>query len=256
MTKINVYFYSKGMDGSKISETINQNDCELVYLYETSNIPNRTDPPKDFKLAVVHHSDWNSGSNKLDRADLIIFLNAGEQLRKYDGNKTENRDCIWWDNSAHFIETFKLLKEFMDRCKNNKIPTIQEYQAFIAPVLPALQILCQGYLVVYHRDENEFIQQALNTMGWANLKLTEEQSFNLSQKVDVVNRAEWWSHVLLQNIEKSLLMARIDVEWSALGKTQGEEYQLLNELINKIINPSDQLIEPKRVAETYLSIIS
>jgi hypothetical protein len=254
MVKIVLYYYSAGMteaNSNRIKKVMTEEDHHLSTSNDNVILSNDC-----FNVGIVHHSHWNDNPSDNLHFDLVVFLESGRELQKYDGGKLNKTNHRWWNNSIDFATRFELLKEFIGGLtdRNNEF-TFEKYESFIAPVIPALSILCQGYLAVHSDDINEFVRQALDRMCWSNSLLNDTQKTTIQNKKQEVKSTIWWSNVLPENRESTLVMSRIDLEWSALGKTPGKDRDLLNKLINTITDGSNS-IDSITVAQAYLSIVS
>ena len=260
MSNINFYFYLKGMPESQINLIkTTLNDVKCIDLASNS-LPQIQQSNDDFKIAVIHHSNWNDNDNiKVDRIklDLVIFLSAGRQLNKYDEIKLNTVSCRWWDNSNDFVINFKLLQEFISKYTDRHQPlTFEKYQIFIAPILPALSILCQGYLIAHSDNSNEFVQQSLAKIVWNDslfLDTAQKEQMKLGKEEIVVKK--WWIDVLNNGREiigNKIFISRIDSEWNKLEKSQSDR-DSLDKLIKKLKSKS-QKIDPITVAKAYLAI--
>jgi hypothetical protein len=252
MNNITLYHYLKGIEDIDAIKSIHEN-----HLLNDLNLDNIALSNDSFNIGIIHHSEWDKNhSNNNLQFDLVFFLNSGKQLQKYDGVKLSHVNCRCWNNSTDFVNGFELLKEFIGKFTiENKEFILERYEAFIAPVLPALSILCQGYLAIYSDDPNQLVCQSLDKMGWDNSLLNNAQKAQIENKKREVKATAWWSNVLLKDRGSIILISQIDMEWSALGKAQDKDRDSLDKLINKIINGRES-IDSITVAQAYLSIVS
>jgi len=121
--------------------------------------------------------------------------------------------------------------------------------------IPAIAILCQGFLTVYvyKFDEyaNEKTRVALERMGWTEFlqgggsRLIE--SVDLSSKWDGaegVSNSKWWTDALGESQES--------VQEALVNEMGGNIPDCIQELINSIYNNTD--IKPGEVADTFIAV--
>ncbi|MBD2179293.1 hypothetical protein H6F42_20425 [Pseudanabaena sp. FACHB-1998] len=142
---------------------------------------------------------------------------------------------------------------------NNKEEFFQILQGEKLEILPALSILCQGYLAVHTDFDNHEVTTALEKMGWIDFNNSSEYSSIISQDVlnkkSVVQQISWWLYPFAEmNLQGSSILdeikKKIEKEWNEkkCGKVCDCILQLLDLLKGK--NLEDPLI----VARAYVSI--
>ena len=137
------------------------------------------------------------------------------------------------------------------------------------PKLPALGILCQGYLAIHaeageigteQHGQDPIFEQALNKMGWINFREANE-SISLSIRQDLeskrnkVRQPRWWLETfgLLNEKDQTVLQH----EWTQFKETikqelEGEENQTIARLLAAMFNQEE--ITSELVAQAYCAM--
>ena len=160
--------------------------------------------------------------------------------------KTEWKEILWGLSD-------KLTVDALVRGENPEglghffVHKVQDY-------LPALTLLCEGYLAVHieaktcHTD----IHQALDLMGWTTFRKSDRSKdliqADLGDKKDNVQHPKWWLKVL----EQESLYDNMKKEWEAAGG--GEMPDTLNYLLNTIFE-GKAVEPPKIVADAYCILV-
>jgi len=128
-------------------------------------------------------------------------------------------------------------------------------------ILPALAILCQGYLAIHAangEEENDLLKPALNQMGWFDLGDDREKiDESLSKNKEQVKSANWWLAPFgLDGLEMD------DSKWNEFEEKfrnekedVGEEgWDTVQKFINENIRNGD--FKPETIANVYCSLVS
>ena len=121
--------------------------------------------------------------------------------------------------------------------------------------LTALTILCEGYLAVHAKGENNSpnINSALQLMKWTEFRKSERGQnlirSDLNDKMDAVRQSEWWLNVF----EQESFCEDVKKEWKdTIG--QEEIPTALNGLL-EAIHKGDTVVPPKIVADAYCVLV-
>ena len=118
--------------------------------------------------------------------------------------------------------------------------------------LPALTILCEGYLAVYAEDTDN-ISSALDLMGWTEFRKSEKgQNLvqqDLRDKKSIVQCSQWWLDVF----EQESLDGAVKKEWKYKTGTK-EIPTALNSLL-AAIRGGNTVVPPKIVADAYRVLV-
>ena len=123
-------------------------------------------------------------------------------------------------------------------------------------LLPALAILCQGYLAVHARQsENDWgpkeIEPALGQMGYTS-EVHKRLQANVEAKKSAVTDPEWW---VLPETNNGDLMRRAQKEWDPSDDDRGwEKFRMLLNRINENNSPLDTARDRKLVATAYCAL--
>ncbi len=248
---IDVFFY----DGESKQDISTKLPCNL---------------PESISLLVLH----NRNKKFLDYINLnqenilvpIIRYTGGPPPgeEEYPGETWVRKRSI---DGAEDAPTGQEVKEVLDWgnhiLEGNEDPPIPSL--FIAPgvmnYLPALAILCQGYLAVHASnggDENNSLKPALEQMGWFDLGDDREKiDESLSKNKEQVESANWWLAPFgLDGLEMD------DSKWNEFEEKLrnekedvGEEgWDTVQKFINENIRKGD--FEPETIANVYCSLVS
>ena len=124
---------------------------------------------------------------------------------------------------------------------------VQEY-------LPALTILCEGYLAAHAEDKayHAAISHALDLMEWTKFRESDRGRElirgDLCDKQDVVRQPSWWLTMIQDTTKRESFYNDVQKEWEAV--VGGEVPDALNRLLETIL--SAKTVEPpKIVADAY-----
>lgn len=230
----------------RISEVRRLDASSLAYggqMADASDIPN------PLPCAIVHGGDSALWNNMNASAEQVFWFNApgtphasGKDLpvlRRTAPNFNINKDC------AREILAYSAGErdEIPSCCKPKRK----------AEILPALSILCQGYLAV-HADEHgkgEELGSALDQMGWSE-DLTPDGS---NDRVEEVSDLDWW-----QVFDgEDHLIEKVEEEWGSETGDLGAVEDLLKRITDadgRIAEEQGTLKEEDRVtvADAYCKL--
>jgi hypothetical protein len=125
--------------------------------------------------------------------------------------------------------------------------------------IPAILILCQGYLLAYNNESNSDVVDALKKMGWNTDLCSRELIEKLKERRSTVNTQKWWLDSLNNGlIINEKIKAQIGIEWDQLYSSETTKRLLSNRsyldvLIEEIVTNSP--IQPTTVAKAYLDMV-
>ena len=217
----------------------------------------RKDKDIEFLLCMIHAGDAKA-MNKV-RARYRVWLSGEEGIDKRCSPK---EDKIWRAISAPVSlipeEAQEIFEYVISGCIGEK-PS-----CFFPPrpkFLPALSILCQGYLATNSKSPDPLVQKALNEMGWSTFKNPSIQT-DLSGKKSETKKRSWWLDPFDIDCRKSnkeihrqidKIHDQIVKEWNV--PKHGEVCSCIKELtdaLKKTILIEDEA--PPIVANAYLAI--
>jgi hypothetical protein len=226
------------------------NICKIVYPGSTVSSCNKKD--------LINQDIANSNIT-------IFWYSAGSLIRK-----EEELEQIGFQDP--------LIIDYVMTTENVEKLTTEDIQAFIiyamsgqedkniqgnikllnrTKVLPAISILCQGYISIYagaREIVNEkLITEALDRMNWDTNIYNSAITTNFLDKEQIVRRTKWWLQIFsgqpdLGSIEKQVeqIELKLKREWN--GNASIHVVNLLNAL------KKQDNIEPDIVANAYIAI--
>lgn len=224
----------------------------------------------DYDFVLQHISDANEEFNiaiqkwiKDYHKDKIVGISGGDALAGY-GAINAGRLGI-----PHIRAT---TAEFVIELINRKIPSdfsgnaeslVNELKdSEVLRLLPALTILCQGYLAVHAvngEDDKELLEPALRQMGWFDLGDDREKiSQVLKNKKDEVESAKWWLAPFgldgSENSESKWKEFKKNLKNEKKGAGKGDWITVDNFINNNMKN--GELDSPGIIAKVYCSLVS
>jgi hypothetical protein len=123
-------------------------------------------------------------------------------------------------------------------------------------LLPALAILCQGYLAVHARQSEDGwgpteIAPALKQIGYTS-EVHKRNQTNLEAKKKAVTDPEWW---VLTETNNRDLMRRARQEWGPDDNPGWEKFCALIHRIDKNNTPLDKAEDQELVATAYCALV-
>jgi hypothetical protein len=269
---------NNGERGQANAFSFHQNGAE-TYLYDPSKSQRNQVPewdnniilPSDFDLLILHDnnsSDWT----KLKRSASYIIRYTGGDYKNLEHPTIQKR--IIDKNYAISENEAKQVIDWINAGANSD--ELPEILSSSIEILPALSILCQGYLMAYYaysKDKN--ILEFMEKIGWNNLsedikKILENQISE--QKINEINKSDQWFKIYEIDNESTNqttdIYQKLKKEYKKL--TQKDDFDdNLNEFLksisicdnsqeNKQDNNQAKLIEitPEIVARAYNVISS
>jgi hypothetical protein len=127
-------------------------------------------------------------------------------------------------------------------------------------LLPAMAILCQGFLAVYAKEQDsvtdETVAEALRTMGW----ISEKHAGFVNEELQAVSRCGWWLEAFGLCAEGEAGIQRIPADsWIPFKAEILQEWgsapvpPCFTALLGKFEN-CEPIDSASNVAETYLGI--
>lgn len=235
------------------------------YIHPPSVEKKKTEKPEKYDLAIYHYSDFDLNTfKKLEVPDEtpIVFYSGGGKPINSDPNDTwiQQRKIDSAEDALKDFEAKEIL-EWLD--EPTRIPSV-----FLPPFYPenlqALNVLCQGHLIVHinpetgkpdtNYDEQTF-QAVYDKMGLTDLlngknkafleatKLTDSET-RADKQADVTSAA-WWS----DTFEGTDIKALFNKEKEKLGPSI-EDWEPIEMLLTQITNGRD--IDCDLTAAAYL----
>jgi hypothetical protein len=251
--EVKTYFY----DGHRLAELPNWDLDELT--------------PTHVSLVLLHNSDKEKWENLNCSADTIIRYTGGSppihsqehEIWIRERSITSSEDAI---NQTEALEIIEWLTSNEQRYPSAQLPNIL-HPPRVVELLPALAILCQGYLAV-HAEYNASnqgwgppeIATALGLMGGNNLAhLTKSLSSDYRRdKAQTLSAPGWWLEVFgLWDAAKT--SATQDAElWDQFERKLKDEWQedKYGAIDDSLLNPDDpcnSMISSLRTNQTLSS---
>lgn len=155
--------------------------------------------PSKVSLVLLHDSNKEEWRNLNCPAGQVIRYTGGSppvhsQTHEFwirERSITSNKDAI---NQSEALEIIAWLTSDKRGHSTERLPDILQSPRVIE-LLPAIAILCQGYLAVH--AECPEIEEALELMGWNNLSESNKTALigNLKGQVETITAPQWWLEV-------------------------------------------------------------
>lgn len=246
-----IYVLRKGSERRKVDKTNINIGGQIIAENETL--------PKDICCALIHSGNkdlWDK--NKLNVQTAFWFDSPGDPSAP-DTDLSVRRQTsplfdITIDDAQQILHYSIGYEQKIPDCCTEK----QENH-----ILPALTILCQGYLAVHaeHKEQNkdwkdQDIAIALEQMGWDSVdKSLVPQSFGEKESIEKVRNPGWWWAAFeddFKNKDKKSLSVAIQEEWDMSGDK--EISKELEDLI-KLIVADNEVKSPEMVAKAHLALV-
>ena len=215
-------------------------------------------------LFFIHAQDgdekgWKDAANKKLKSG-FVFMRTG--TRSFPDDLPQN--CHWCEYPAHKLKLYPRVDLFLQNWDKG-LKHFYLLKSQQTPILCALAILCQGYLIAYAGSDGKpasdlrlseesyiIVQSALNSMGWKDLCDTKDFNISPPQR-DLCKGKEYWQTAVrqdhdIENIHK--------VEWMDPHSVGNEKkWGAVKELLQEITKNNNE-IDPAKVANAYLALKS
>lgn len=209
------------------------------------------DIPNYLCCVLVHSGDMKLWARNERKARKVFWFN-----KPGDPVVTKPDLPILRETSPFFDITLKDTKQILDYSlgRRNEIPECC-LPKYVKQVLPAIAILCQGYLATHFSHPSEasgVVRKALDKMGWTDF-VEKEKTNALAKEATVsakdTNDPEWWQNVF--DMPNDKLVEKVEEEWDA-----EELPNEISELLEAIFGEAklDDEESAKKVAGAYLEI--
>ncbi len=251
-SEIEIYYYLKRMD-EDLQDELKPKLKGYINLDSRSANLNGT-LSSNPKIGIIHASQRNNAElkNKISNIyfNLIIFLIQGagkpkEATKKYE---EEFPNAIVWDcGTEYLIEHFAELEKYLTENHNNW--KIEGWKTTDFQQFSALKIICQGYLAIYDRCEEDLPESIVSAIRK-----------NINAKKELVSEASWWVDGLglrdkdNQTINWEKFERDLAQEWESQSNEQLPD--ALIQLLQAIKETPIKLKQPQLVAEAYQSVVN
>jgi hypothetical protein len=255
------YFKTYLNDGNKL-QVVSNDGSQSQFRGDLKNV--------SFDAALLHDNDKELLKGHEKRFMAVIRYTGGDPQND-TGNEIWIRKPLT-SNSPLTEQDAKTLHDFVSQWKaEQKMPPLPDLLRPVVSlqVLPALSILCQGYLALHvnletgkfddavKEEERCVCTEALKTMGWLEVKdSSEERRRGILREMqankddpELARRPEWWAETF--DGEDFPLEEEAKKEWGSSWISDG---QVAKALIYLIKSDTDCEIPAALVAKTYLAI--
>ena len=251
-SEIEIYYYLKRMD-EDLQDELKPKLKGYINLDSRSANLNGT-LSSNPKVGIIHASQRNNSQlqNQISNINftLIIFLIQGAGKAKQANKKYQKEFpnvLIWECGTEYLIQHFaRLEKELTENSPNWHL---KNWIATELNQLSALKIICQGYLAIYDRCEEDLPESIVSVIR-----------NNLKAKKERVSEASWWVEGLglwdqeNQTINWEKFERDLAQEWESQSNEQMPA--ALIQLLNAIKETPIKLKQPQLVAEAYQSVVN
>jgi len=209
-------------------------------------------------VAVIHESrfddairegTFNSVDGWVQQAqfDLVLFLSKGAgEPREYNGEEETGAVTTCKCKTKYLLDNLNLFEAHL----KSEDPKDWNCSDWIAPepeYLPALSILCQGYLAVHAEDDDdqENVEAALEQMGWSDDLLPDDVDVRAKKHEVADPEKEYW-----QAFGGTEWIDQVKEEWE-LDSVDG--WGDVESLLNDI--KENRSLQPDTVAAAYCALV-
>lgn len=215
------------------------------------------DIPKELDCMLIHYSNRGFIKGRFKAGKTFSFNASGNPSVINGGLKILRETSPMFDISSHEV------KEIIEYCIGDRgeIPSCCKQKKAL-DYLPALTILCQGYLAVHaeykEQQDKDWKDQdiALEQIGWDSVdKSLIPRGLGKKESIKKVRNPGWWWAAFeddFKNKDKKGLPVAIQEEWNT--STDKEISKDLEDLI-KLIVADNEVKPPEMVAKAYLALV-
>ena len=278
---LGMYDHGGGNFKSKVKAAANDfNDfqIELENIKYLKNLLHNPDQLAQYKILILHlnrEDMWSEMQRKAARETVLLRVTNGHfsqpPVQLSNGvfvlhliRKVSKVTVEEWKEILTGLVNLDLVKALIDR----KNPAgLRHFFIDEEPKLPALAILCQGYLAIHAEEigteqdgQDPIFEQALNKMGWINFREANESISSsirrdLESKRNKVRQPRWWLETfgLLNEKDQTVLQH----EWTQFKEAikqelEGKENQTIARLLAAMFNQEE--ITSEIVAQAYCAM--
>lgn len=225
----------------KFTQTDQLSACEILALHEGTDAPGK---PMGIAQSNV--------DQLLDRGGIYIAYSTGKP--EWDLSRGERKFF-----GSH-TELIQRLSRLSGPVSIDHLRDALEKEKIVVKFLPALAILCQGYLAAHFlwpQSASANVKRALSMMGWTKFVETDEgQAFAkmVVKKKGMTVKPEWWQEIFGDIIKeeeqspKSTFREKLDEEWGNMELPE-EIAQLIDAILDQ-----EPLKDTELVALAYLRL--
>jgi hypothetical protein len=262
--------YDKGLkDSTFIRNVKTYSNQKVIPCFELEELKDHTvaiahvyDPDEDWNELVDSYSPPNSVRVRVSTAGIPDPPPPKIRKNVYVFNLMPRSESLEseWQEILSGLSDEATVKSLVRGGNPGRLRHFFEHE--VQEILPALAILCEGYLAVHAECKSDKdwtdddIAPALERMGWTDFMAREGENLSLIKPslgsqadIELVRGLDWWKGIFE---DTASLKQRLEVEWREV--TNSPVPNAVSELL-KIISQETEIAPPKAVAKAYCAII-
>lgn len=244
---IDRFYYTKGIRPIEDLRKPLENELDKKGFKDINKF--RESSPTSPCISIIHESKFDDVEEWVRQAqfDLVLFLSKGAgRPTEYNGEKETGSETTCKCKTKYLLDNLDLLEDHL----KSENPRDWNCTGWIAPepeYLPALSILCQGYLALHAEDDGtqENVEPALKQMGWSDDLISDDVDVRAKKHEVSDPEEEYW-----QVFNGTESIDQVKEEWERDSMDGwGDVESLLNDI------EENRNLQPETVAAAYCALV-